>query len=306
VITRTDKYVVRASRDDVKSQMGKYSILANAIKQAADFGLNVYDLETGNLVFEHAATKKEQFMANLRYMNKIMKQDIKAGHKWTYSNVSGKKGKNFEDTRKQGKYHINCVDGPHWAMKMMGLMCCSWFGAKGGGISWCAKNAEKETRKHFDIIQTDKKKTVKQLIANGTIQPGDILTYVAMNHTNVYLGNNQSWDSGSGSYTTGHTGEGAVFKKWIGSLACGGYKVGCILRLKEKTKGYRVQVGAFSTPEKIAEAKKLCKEAGFDTFEEPIDGMTRVYCGSFSVIANAVERWELVKKMFTKAYIRGI
>ena len=305
-----DRYAVRKSWDDEKSQMGLYHFLENAIKQASDFGLRVYDLETEKLIYEPSASRKEQFVANLKYMDKVMKQDIKDGHQWVYSNNARKipKGKDFEDTRKKGYYAVNCCDGVHWAMKMMNVYCCGWYGAIGGRIQWCAKNAERDTRKYFDIIETDCSHTVKQLVANGTIQPGDILTYVSMNHTNAYIGGGKSFDSGHAHCTRG--GEGAPFTRFVGSLTCGGHKVGCILRWKEAPMKYmRVQVGVYSKKATLEESKKLLKDAGFDTFQEKTDGGTRLFCGSFETVPKAMERLEQVQavdKRFERAYLRGV
>jgi len=52
-----------------------------------------------------------------------------------------------------------------------------------------------------------------------------------MCHTNAYLGGNKSYDSGH-AYCSG-SGEGAVYNKWVGSLAHPNAKVGYILRLKD-------------------------------------------------------------------------
>lgn len=303
-----DKYAVRRTFDDLKSQMGLYHEVANAIKQASDFGLRVYDLETEKLVFEPTATRKEQFIENLKYMDKVMKQDIKDGHQWKYSNSSKRKADDFDEARKQGKYLVNCCDGVHWGMKMMGITCCSWFGAQCGSICWCGTNAEEKTRKYFEIFQTNCKKTVKQLIDNGTIQPGDILTYVSMSHTNAYLGNNKSFDSGHAHCTTG--GENAPFTCFVGSLTYPSQKVGCILRFKEpKMKFMRVQVGAYTKKATLNEAKKILADAGFDTFSEKVDGTTRLFCGSFKTVEKAMERLEQVQAVderFERAYLRGV
>lgn len=51
-----------------------------------------------------------------------------------------------------------------------------------------------------------------------------------MNHTNLYLGNNEWFDSGH-AYCS-ETGENAAFKKWVGALVYGQKQVGHILRLK--------------------------------------------------------------------------
>ena len=63
------------------------------------------------------------------------------------------------------------------------------------------------------------------------IEPGDILTYMAFSHTNCYLGDKKSFDSGH-AYCD-RQGELAPFKRWKGALAHKNDRVGFIFRIKE-------------------------------------------------------------------------
>ena len=314
-----DRYAVRKSLADTASQLGLFHVLDNAKKLAdAHYGYEVYDITTGKAVYIPNTTKRQTFIAELKEMNRIVKGDIEAGHQWKYCNSSKKKSKGFDQARKEGKYLINCVDGVQWALKRAGLVGSdglSWYGGHGGPV-WLNSNAEKNAKKYFQLIPV-KTKTVSQCVADGTLQPGDVITYMGMSHTNAYLGNNKSFDTGH-AYCTG-SGEGAPFKKWIGNLACKGYKIAYILRLKENGKKteptptpapqptgtYRVQVGAY---QKQAYADKLMKrleDAEYDTFYEKINSIIYVYAGSFSDKARAEARkTELWKKLGIKAIIK--
>lgn len=231
------------------------------------------------------ATIHEKYMDALAYMNKTMKQDIKNGHQWKYCNVTKKKAKNFAQARKQGKYLVNCCDGVHWACKIAGIPsnALSWFGYKGGTIAWCSSNAKANAKKYFDIIHIGNK-TVKQCLKEGLICEGDILTYVGFTHTNAYYKNNKSWDSGH-AYCSG-SGEGAKFKKWIGSLVSGNSKVGYIFRIKDR-KHYRVQAGAFNDEKEADKRIALLKKNGFKAIKFTEDGMTKIQAGYFSGRENA-------------------
>ena len=174
--------------------------------------------------------KVDAFIAALKYLNTTMKADNKAGHQWRYYNT--KHGKStFEGTRKAGQYYTNCVSGVQYALKHAGLATgaqCNWYGSK--GIVWL-KDGEKQAKKIFTIINIDGKKTVGQAISDGTLKPGDIITYSTLSHTNAYIGDGKSFDSGH-AYCK-ESGEGAKFIKWIGTTPYKGYKIAKILRLKD-------------------------------------------------------------------------
>lgn len=197
-------------------------------------------------------TKCEQFLANLKATNKIMIADCKAGHQWTYSNRSGRKGKNFDDTRAKGKYRANCVDGVQWSAKggSFGSRACpdnalSWYGGQNHGPVWLNGNAKANAEKIFNILWYNGKYTVKQLYEKHLLCEGDILVgFKNMNHTCAYMGYGKSFDSGH-AYAKG-SGEDAPFTKWIGNLSCKGSKPIAIFRWKSRKK-YVVQCGSYKT-----------------------------------------------------------
>lgn len=238
-----------------------------------------------------------QVIASAKALNTQMKADNKAGHQWRYYN--GRRSENtFEKTRRAGKYYTNCMGGVVFTYKDAGIpgSALDWYGSM-GKIVWTASGAEKAAKKYFNIISV-RNKTVKQCIEDGTLQPGDIVTYMSMSHTNMYLGNGKSFDAGH-AYCSG-SGEGAPYTKWIGTTPYKAYKVAYIFRLK-KPSMYRVQVGSYSRQD-YADKKvaQVAQRTGLKCFQEQTDKI-RVYCGSFEQEANA----EAQKKLLLDAGFEG-
>lgn len=238
-----------------------------------------------------------EVIASMKHLNTVMKSDNKSGHQWRYYN--NKRSENtFDKTRKAGKYYTNCMGGVAFSFKYAGIpgSALDWYGSL-GKIVWLNKDAEKNAKKYFDIIPV-KTKTVKQCIDDGTLQAGDIVTYMSMSHTNAYMGNNKSFDSGH-AFCSG-SGEGAAYIKWIGTTPYKGYKISYIFRLK-KPSMYRVQVGSYSRqPNAVKKMAEVAQQSGFECFMEQTDKI-RVYCGSFEQESNAVAR----VKALTAAGVNG-
>lgn len=243
--------------------------------------------------------KIDDLLAAMKRLNRIVKADNAEGHQWRYYN--GKRSEpTFKKTRAAGKYITNCMGGVSFACKEAGIPAAAlqWYGDK-AKIHWLSDRAKADCKKYFDIITL--KKTVKKGVKKGMIIPGDILTYVTMTHTNMYYGDSLSFDTGH-AFCSG-SGEGAPFKKWIGTLAHSNKQVQYILRLKGNN-FYRVQVGAFSSVDNANKRAALIKQkTGFDCFKEQTD-MIRVYCGSFENPRNAIDRVDdLEKAGVTEAFI---
>ena len=235
--------------------------------------------------------KIDDLLAAMKRLNRIVKADNADGHQWRYYN--GKRSEpTFKKTRAAGKYITNCMGGVSFACKEAGIPASAlqWYGGM-GKIVWLSDKAKADCKKYFDIITL--KKTVRTGVKKGMIQPGDILTYTNMTHTNAYYGDSLSYDTGH-AYCVGN-GEGAPYKKWIGSLAHSNKKVAYILRLKGSYI-YRVQVGAFNAKanadKRVAE---VAQKSGFGCFIEQMD-MMRVYCGSFENPRNAIDRVDDLEK----------
>lgn len=241
----------------------------------------------------------ERFLAALRSMNTLMKEDIKAGRKWRYSNSSAKQAHTFALARQKGKRYTNCVLAVWWGLREAGVPdnALHWMGGI-HKIIWTTNNAKKWAEKYFDIISTGGK-TVQTLWNKGLLCDGDILMGFGFTHTCCFYGGStgkKSFDSGHAFCTGG--GENAEFRKWIGPLTCKSNSVQYILRLKDRAH-YRVQAGAF-TDIKVynAEAERL-KKAGFAVTQIIEDGMYKIQCGYFSGKSNANRlRDQLIAKGF--------
>lgn len=238
-------------------------------------------------------TNIERFLAELTNMDSVMRQDAANGKPFRYCNVGKKKEKDFDTARAKNNRRLNCVDGAQWGLLRAGVIgstrrAIQWYFSK-GKIVYCSKTAEADVAKYFNVIDF-KGKTVKQAIADGSLQPGDIVSYLAMAHTNVYMGNKKSFDSGH-AYCS-ESGEEAIFNKWIGTTPYQGYKIGVVLRLKKKTvKTYRVRTGIFTMSINVLNMKRKIKsKLDLECFTEKHDDGTHVFCGSFNTKAKANER----------------
>jgi len=274
------------------------------MKLIVDYNLTQYDQSAPEEPKEDTNVKiptAADFVAAMKHLNTVMKSDNKAGHQWRYYNT--KRSENtFEKTRKAGKFYTNCMGGVTFAAKYAGVPgdALDWYGYK-GEIKWANASAKKKAQQYFDIISV-KNKTVKQCIDDGTLRPGDILTYMTLGHTNAYYAANKSFDSGH-AYCDG-SGEGAPFTKWIGTTPYKGYKVAYILRLKVIGRTvYRAQINAFKTEKSARNCCAKCEElTGLKAFTELMaDNQWHVFCGSFESKAGAEERVRLIKKL-TDAY----
>lgn len=228
-----DRYVVRRRWSEEQYQIGAFHDLKNAKKLAkANWGYRVYDLlNPKKAVYTPKLTRQQKFCAAMVRLNQWLEDDIKSGKDWRYYNDSKHRSEGtFWATRRAKKYYTNCAGGIYFALKEAGIpaSACQWYGAK-GFIQWLSKTAEADLRKYADIIPVGNR-TVKQIMEDGTLCPGDILTFVSINHTCAYLGNGLSYDSGH-AYCV-DKGEGARFIKWVGPLSNSNQKVGYIIRLR--------------------------------------------------------------------------
>lgn len=246
----------------------------------------------------------ELFIKKLSYMNTTMKGDNSIGNQWKYCNKTGKKANGFEQARKQGKFLLNCVDGVQWALKLAGVPASAlhWYGTT-GKIAWTTSTGKASAKKYFKIISTGGK-TVKQLYNQGLLCDGDILLgFQAFSHTCCYYGGKKSFDSGH-AYCSG-SGEGAKFKKWIGSMTCKNSKVNYILRLKDRAQ-YRVQAGAFHDLDTCNKKMAQLAKKGIKTIRFTEDGMYKLQAGLFSGKTNAERKVAALAKKGVPSFIKEI
>lgn len=248
--------------------------------------------------------KNELFLQALKTMNTTMKADIKRGKKWRYSNSGSKQAHTFPKARETGKRYTNCVLAVWWGLRLAGIpdKALHWQGVK-GKIAFKDEAAKKEALKYFDLIST-KGKTVKQLYDQNLLCDGDILGgFPNMTHTCVYYGGKLSFDAGH-KYCSG-SGEGAVYKKWIGSLTYKSGKPSHILRLKDRSH-YRVQAGAFTNLPEFNKNKAIIEKKGFPVAMVKEDNMYKIQLGYFSGKTNAERFAAKVAKKDISVFVKEI
>lgn len=245
-----------------------------------------------------------------------LKADIQAGNIWTYSNhgVSG----TFQLAEKNKNFKANCATIANWALRDLKVFKKgNYFWGRMGGELVCNEATLKVLQKHCKIIHINGRKTVNQVMSDGTLLDGDIVTYVNLQHTNVYAGNGRWYDAGHAYCKEG--GEGAKFRTWYGKTVYGDQKVSYIIRYNGNTQKktvYRVQIAAMNTESAVDKIKVECKKKtrpltedgkGLDAFSEKMsDGKWHVFCGSFEQNAKAEERLKLLKKYYPDAFIKQV
>lgn len=231
-------------------------------------------------------------IAACKVFQKQLKADIEAGKQWTYHNPSKYLEEQWSKALKNGKRSCNCALLARWALKEAGLIPQDtgiFYGKSDGTISWSTAT-KKAVEKACDVIRIGDR-TVDQLIKDGTLKAGDIVTYAGFQHTNIYAGNNKWYDAGH-AYCEG-SGEGAAYRSWHGKTVYGSYKVAYIIREKgtsntTTTKGsYIVQAGSFSVKANATKQMNAVRKAGFDAIVKQEAGRYKVQCGVFEVKANA-------------------
>ena len=291
-------------------QLGAYHDLEKAKEKVDENpGYKVFD-ESGKVVYEVAKEKTavNKVIKQCKKFQKQLKTDIKDGHKWIYSNSGKLLEEQWANAVKNKKRACNCALLARWALKEAGLIPQDigvFYGEK-NIIKW-SDETEKTIKKTCDVIRIGDR-TVSQLINDGTLQPGDIVTYVDIGHTNIYAGNNKWYDAGH-AYAEG-SGEGAVFNSWHGKTVYGGQKVAYIIREKGKratTKNaYVVQVGSYSFSANADKQANAVKKAGFDAIVKIEDSRYKVQCGVFEEKKNADALVEKLKKAGFDAIIKTV
>lgn len=280
-------YRVRRTWTDAKSQIGAYHDLQKAKKCADDHtGYAVFD-ESGKKIYPEKQEKETHpILKACKKFQKQLKADIDAGRDWEYRNPSKFLEEQWVNALKKGKRACNCALLARWALKEAGLIPQNtgiFYGKLGGGIQW-GVGTKSAVTKTCDLIKIGNK-TVKQLIASGDLQPGDIVTYVDIQHTNIYAGNGKWYDAGH-AYCNG-TGEGAIYKSWHGAGQYDNQRVGYIIRRRTGNNEYIVQVGVFVSKANAEKLFRKLKKKGFDAIVKKRNGQWIVQCGAFSVKANA-------------------
>ena len=257
---------------------------------------------------ETKVSKPKTIIDCMKIFQKQMRADIKAGKVWRYynSHTSG----SFDAAERDQNLRANCATIANWALRKLKVFKAgNYFWGRLGGTLACSDVTLAVLKANCRLIHVNGKKTVGQLIKDGTLQAGDIVTYMDIQHTNVYAGDGKWYDAGH-AYCK-ESGEGAKFITWHGKTVYSDQRVAYIIRYKgnatpepKKQTVYRVQVGAYKTKASadkraaavtkktkgiIHEGKKI--KDGYPCFVEGTDWW-RTFCGSFEDRNNAVIRQE--------------
>ena len=239
-----------------------------------------------------------------KLLNDVVINDIQNGVKWIYYN-SGQK-KTFDAARSSGVYRVNCALGVIWVYKYVGIFVPNFgnfYGQNGKFI--CSDTVKTSLSKLFEFIDFQGKKTSQQLVKDKVLKPGDIISYTNMTHTNMYLEKNQFFDTGHAFCKT-KSGDGAEFTKWIGTNPYPDQKVGCVLRLKEINKQWRVQYGIYKLKTNAINMKSKALKAGLPAVIEQDNNEYIVQAGLFSVEQNAINLKKKIEKAKLPCLIKEI
>lgn len=269
-------------------QVGAYTNKDNALKTAKEKQLVAFNPD-GSVLADYTpkpvktgtktVTMASLLLEKCKEMNDRMLADIKAGIRWKYSNTR-KLSPTFAKARSSKNYYCNCAKMPLWALKILGVVpenAEGFYGRRDGKLIFKSTETKRAIQAACDIIDINMKKTVNQAIKDGTLQPGDIVTYYnPLQHTNIYAGNKKWYDSGH-AYGGG-SGE-APFKTWFGDTVYGGYKISHIIRLRGTkivttvdTTQYRVQVGSYLLKDNADNMLNIVKRTGLDVKIVRYDG----------------------------------
>ncbi len=170
----------------------------------------------------------------LEMIQKQFDEDKKAGIKWEYHNKKKFTEEWWEDVISKNKRNSNCALLARWALREAGVLGKGeggFWGEYDTTIHWMGKG-EKYVKERCEVINIGGKKTVKQMMKNKEFEPGDVVTYYSMGHTNIYGGDNMWYDAGHGNCTS-MLPEGAVFRTFYGPTTCSSATVSYVIRPKK-------------------------------------------------------------------------
>lgn len=307
-----EPYRVRKSwGDTMEGQIGAFYSLENAKKCADENpGYYVYDGEGNRIYPEITQASGSAILEQCAKFQKQLEADIAAGKNWEYHNPSKYLEEQWSNALKNNKRACNCALLARWALKEAGLIPQDtkiFYGKLGGTIQWGSGTKEAVTAT-CDLINIQNR-TVQQLINDGTLQPGDIVTYVDLQHTNIYAGGGKWYDAGH-AYCSG-SGEGAIYKSWYGEGKYNNQKVGYIIRAKDNEESdkptgemYIVQAGAYTKRSNADERVQKLKDFGFDCFVKFEDNFYKIQAGAYEKKENAEKQVEKLNKAGFSAFIR--
>lgn len=184
---------------------------------------------------EVVAEKSEsRIVTEIKKVQDMYVADRDAGNNWTYQS-SGSSAKTFEEAFEKGWRRTQCADGANKILKGAGVLPMDtghFFGGADGTIHW-GGNSREVVESLADIYQFNDGTRVSELMDSGFLQPGDVVTYVGFNHTNIYAGDGYWFDTGHAHCTRG-SGDGAPYWTFYSQKGRLGHKVGCVIRFRNQ------------------------------------------------------------------------
>lgn len=244
------------------------------------------------------ANKPTTMLGAIKKIWSRVKEGInKLGEVWRYYNT--KTSATFDAAIKNKNYRANCATILNWVFRMLGVFDPGMYVyGKLGGTLACDDKTMARLKEKCTLVHVNGKKTVDQCLKDEWIRPGDGVTYMDIQHTNIYAGGGKWFDAGH-AYCR-ESGEGAKFVKWLGPTVYGDQRVAYIISYPKREKVYRVRVGIYKQKTSVAAIRAQIKEAtGLDCFTESFSNGTHVFCGSFGIKKEAyVRKHRLVDKGF--------
>lgn len=234
------------------------------------------------------ASKPTTVLACMKLMWAKVKALIVAKAFWYYFN--SKTSSTFDSALKKKNYRANCATIANWCLRMLGIFESGmYFYGKLGGTLACDERTMKALTEHCTLIHVNGKKTVDQCIKDEWLKAGDIVTYVDIQHTNIYAGRGKWYDAGH-AYCK-ESGEGAKFETWYGPTVYGDQRVAYIISYPKRKKIYRVRVGIYKQIANVHNMQTKIRETfGYGTFTESCSDGTHVFSGSFPAKKEATLR----------------
>jgi uncharacterized protein YjdB len=191
-------------------------------------GQTVYCQVTVNAKTVSTSVTAKKFLEDLEKISQKVQSDYASGTYWTYNNSAPS---TWQSAVSSGNRSCNCALLARWALRDLGVINSkNFWGVLGGGITFRG-DVEAQLKKHCEIIKVYK--TPNQLLAEGNLLPGDICTWVEIQHTNVYAGDGLWYDAGRTSVNGKYVNGKYVFTTFgpVASMNMSNYTVGYIIRI---------------------------------------------------------------------------
>lgn len=169
------------------------------IHSSSNSRLNAYTDKLSKALqnYNGKATVQNKIVLMLSKMEAQRSKDKKNGTKWKYSNADGQISKSFSGERGNGNKKECRCNGPRlvlWALRMANMIPenSNTLTVSNGRLSG---SAYKDITNNFSVVNYSKEARI--LINNGTLKPGDIVTFQNSSRIMVYGGSRTWYDGGS-------------------------------------------------------------------------------------------------------------